>query len=107
MIYGTRRFYLVSAHQSLSELKQFSLTVEAWQGYGLPVDFGKKGADGRKKNAAEMVQLPDVQLEMVEAAMRDTLAQVTRNMLVRCSARLKRKPIVLQCKYSYCLANKA
>lgn len=47
-----------------------------WQGYGLDLQFGNKGADGRRKNAAEMVQLPDVPLEMVEAAMRDTHAQV-------------------------------
>lgn len=58
--------------QSLSELKRFSLTVEDWQGYGLDV----QGAMGKRKNAAEVVQLPDVPLEMVEAAMRDTLAQV-------------------------------
>ncbi|CAM9341719.1 unnamed protein product [Pylaiella littoralis] len=61
--------------QSLHELKRFSLTVEGWQGYGLDLKFGNKGADGRRKNAAEMVQLPDVPLEMVEAAMRDTHAQ--------------------------------
>lgn len=68
---------LISPHfvtfvQSLSELKRFSLTVEEWQGYGLDV----QGAVGKRKNAAEIVQLPDVPLEMVEAAMRDTFAQV-------------------------------
>ncbi|CBJ28379.1 conserved unknown protein [Ectocarpus siliculosus] len=61
--------------ESLYELKRFSLTVGGWQGYGLDLQFGNKGADGRRKNAAEMVQLPDVPLEMVEAAMRDTHAQ--------------------------------
>lgn len=58
------------------ELKRFSLTVGGWQGYGLDLQFGNKGANGRRKNAAEMVQLPDVPLEMAEAAMRDTFAQV-------------------------------
>ncbi|CAM9402712.1 unnamed protein product [Scytosiphon promiscuus] len=61
--------------QSLHELKRFSLTVDGWQGYGLDLQFGNKGADGRRKNAAEIVQLPDVPLDMVEAAMRDTHAQ--------------------------------
>lgn len=50
--------------------------MDAWQGYGIPADFGGKGKGGRRKNAAEIVQLPDVELEMVEAAMRDTLAHV-------------------------------
>lgn len=64
--------------KSLHELKRFSLTVDGWQGYGLDLQFGNKGADGRRKNAAEMVQLPDVPLDMVEAAMRDTHAQVKK-----------------------------
>ena len=62
----------------MSELKQFSLTVEDWQGYGV---LGQ-GTDGRRKNAADIVQLPDVPLEMVEAAMRDTFAQVRVLMFV-------------------------
>lgn len=43
----------------------------------MDLNFGNKGADGRRKNAAEMVQLPDVPLEMVEAVMRDSHAQVS------------------------------
>eukprot|EP00903_Cladosiphon_okamuranus_P013636 g12700.t1 len=60
--------------QSLHELKRFSLTVKDWQGYGLDLQYANNGADGRRKNAAEMVQLPDVPLEMVEAAMRNSNA---------------------------------
>lgn len=60
--------------QSLEALKRFTLTVEDWQGYGLSVVT--KSPDGRRKSAAEIVQYPDVTLELVEAAVKDSLAQV-------------------------------
>lgn len=70
--------------QSLSALKRFSLTVDGWQGYGVAGEFGTKAtAGGRRKNAAEIVQLPDVSLDFVEAAIQDSLAQVSGGLVVR------------------------